>query len=411
MADEDAGRIDDQKSLASVVEEIVQNELEPSTTFMANIHHLYQHPRNVIIEKLQTLKKSFLNVLRDQLFFIFYNQFSEEELIENQFNLTEDMVTKHLKKRVKTKPLSSDIYGLGYSIINNRIQDRLASEILSSTNRPLNGETSSTSNVIDTNSQQILSKLQTLIDSNNKIVQENRDLKDRVTSLENVVSNLTRAIQQLSPRQDVRPKPASYADIFKSPTSTRKTDNIKTNRPADDTPNPSTKPSNTNHTAPSPNLPTDKADKKTPLKPSNPNQNKKPTTIFGDRKATNTRPITGRHRPFSLFVGGLDPNLSTNDIKQHIERDIGLRVIAVTSNRISSYNQSVKLDINAEDKEFALDSSTWYKGMIVKPFKIRRNEYNPFQDMNYTRDQVRYPFQDINHTRDQARSENRYDHW
>ena len=99
---------------------------------------------------------------------------------------------------------------------------------------------------------------------------------------------------------------------------------------------------------------------------------KQSSPIYGNRQSSSA--IAGKSRPFSLFVGGLNLALKTEDIRDIIEYDIGLKIVDLQLNRTNSYNKSYRVDIDPIDKQKSLDSNLWFKGLVVKPFRQQRNK-------------------------------------
>ena len=71
--------------------------------------------------------------------------------------------------------------------------------------------------------------------------------------------------------------------------------------------------------------------------------------------------------------------MDDNDIKSYVEDEVGIKVVGIESNRRNSFNQSYRIDISYSEKNRALDSLTWYQGLIIKPFKKKpkNQSYHP----------------------------------
>ena len=110
--------------------------------------------------------------------------------------------------------------------------------------------------------------------------------------------------------------------------------------------------------------------------------------IYGNRKSNN--PISGPSKPFSLFVGGFNLDLTPESMKNRIKKETGLDVLQVTLNK-TKYNRSYKIDINPRDKDKAFDPNTWDEGLVVKPFKPKKHrshrEYQNIQREEYPNEQ------------------------
>ena len=80
------------------------------------------------------------------------------------------------------------------------------------------------------------------------------------------------------------------------------------------------------------------------------------------------------------------------DIRDAIQNQIGINVIEISSNKVNKFNQSVRLDIDVKDKEIALSPNTWFKGIIVKPFKtkLRRDTQRIYRNHNNYTDHNKY---------------------
>ena len=142
------------------------------------------------IAQLKSLDINFISLLRKQLFYIFLDTFDSATLDSNGFptlSTSEEDAKKHLKwlkKRFNAEYASNDIYDMGISILEGRIFDKLALNLLT---KPLTiTPTTNTSptdlppleslNVIDNNGKLILQKLTDLVNVTTKIQEENREL-------------------------------------------------------------------------------------------------------------------------------------------------------------------------------------------------------------------------------------------
>lgn len=109
--------------------------------------------------------------------------------------------------------------------------------------------------------------------------------------------------------------------------------------------------------------------------PASVNRDKAP--VFG-KKPSKGNVITGQSKPpkTSLFVGGFNPQLPTNQIKSIIEEDTSIQILGIQPIHNNRHNQSVRIDINVRDKEKAFNANTWIEGLIVKPYRHRSKQSN-----------------------------------
>ena len=85
---------------------------------------MYNLPREVIVNELIQLLNSALKLFREQIFELFVNKFDEATLQQNDFFITEDNLTRHLRNRSNLQNAVNNIYELGASIHEDRIVTR-----------------------------------------------------------------------------------------------------------------------------------------------------------------------------------------------------------------------------------------------------------------------------------------------
>lgn len=415
------------ENLENIINDIFSKNADSSAVFINNLQCLYRLSKEDFVSKFKTRDVKTVFLLREQLYYIFLDHFSEETLVLNGFIITDDP-KHHLRKRFKNINAIIDIYNMGLSILENKIVLKLDSEIYkqNSNNNSSTDQTKTYQNIIDTNSKELIDKISELTKIVTTIQTENQHLKKQLEKMEKkmdiIISKASSQNQKSTPVDHEAFSSPNNSQLYSSalsrqqissPTLLQKQKSPSApSRPLQTSPMPSTstnqspapklndhpskqqQKSNSHSPPPSPNPNADysslqlsktdshqKYDKPTQSQPS-----KKP--IFGKGKANNK--ISGETKPFSLFVGGLNINLNENDVKEYIEKDIGLKVINLESNKVNKYNQSYRVDIKITDKEKALDGSSWCQGLIVKPFKIpkyrqpdthQRYDYNFYDEI------------------------------
>ena len=81
-------------------------------------------------------------------------------------------------------------------------------------------------------------------------------------------------------------------------------------------------------------------------------------------------------RDFSLFVGGINNNIGPDEISNYLVEELGITPIAVEINKVNNYNRSYKITVQMKDKDIMFTPTNWEENIIIKPFRLRRN--NPF---------------------------------
>ena len=202
-----------------------------------------------------------------------------------------------------------------------------------------------------------------------KITEENRALKNHVNALERKLnSHITRYQQH---QQQV-------------PESTPHLSPPEVTQPPPEGPKPQVSTNTPN--ASNPSLP--KAPMQTTSK-------SRAAPTFGKR-TTAIPGIIRNRKPFSLFVGGFNLDLSAQDAKELIHQEIGFEVLDISQIKRNNYNQSFRVDIASSNKELALDPNSWFEGLIVKPYRsVNSNSYYHTTNQNryhqhHSRDNHRY---------------------
>jgi len=394
--------------LPELMYKIAENVTEPSTVYLSNLDVIYSHPKQDCINHLRQMPADRISLFREQMFYAFLDHFDERTLIENGFTITEQDIKLHLRKR--TKPLNAvyDIYNMGLSLHEDTIITKLASEFF----KP-GPEVNNKCTILDSHSALILEKLQEVLDTNSTLRKENADLRNHLKNIENkldkiMASNSNRGTLNLHHQHTTMSnnnKPNHNTD----PLSSTNLSNSKQTHPLHP---PSHNLTRNDHLKPPKRLynvvaaqkveqhkasmlhceTTEKQDQNQAKEESAKNKVTNKTVIYGGKRA-NKNNITGTSKPFSLFVGGFDPNLDISSVRQFVEKETGLTVVNIESNRVNKYNQSFKIDINAADKAKAFHSDRWFEGLVVKPYRTPRttnrynenynNKYNIYEDLRY----------------------------
>ena len=88
--------------------------------------------------------------------------------------------------------------------------------------------------------------------------------------------------------------------------------------------------------------------------------------------------LAGKIKPrtFDIFVGGVHPSFSSDDLYSYIKSELNVKPIKVENNRSNEYNRSFKVTVNVSDKQIFFDPAHWEVNIIIKPFRNRRS-YQP----------------------------------
>ena len=78
-------------------------------------------------------------------------------------------------------------------------------------------------------------------------------------------------------------------------------------------------------------------------------------------------------RDFSLFVGGISNDIGPNDITNYLVEELRITPISVEINKINNYNRSYKITLQKKDKDIMFTSTNWEENIIIKPFRLHRN--------------------------------------
>ena len=81
------------------------------------------------------------------------------------------------------------------------------------------------------------------------------------------------------------------------------------------------------------------------------------------------RPTT---RVFSIFIAGIDPNLSSSGLSKYIQEVLQVNPINIETNKQNENNQSFKVTVNNQGKSICFNPNMWDENIIIKPFKTRR---------------------------------------
>ena len=216
MADASA---ENQEILSEIACEINENKTEPSTPFVSNLDKLYRAPKQDVINNLgKHLDSKVINTLRDQLFFVFLDTFKEETLSKNGFSkaIVSENPTSQLRRRMKASTALNDVYAIGLCIAEKDIITGLSAEIMKQQTPPNSmHQDVHFQNVIDSNSKQILEKLNTITNMMKTVVKENKGLKGHIVNLEKKLDYHLATECQLS-----TPQPTHLIPILSTPKST-----------------------------------------------------------------------------------------------------------------------------------------------------------------------------------------------
>lgn len=100
------------------------------------------------------------------------------------------------------------------------------------------------------------------------------------------------------------------------------------------------------------------------------------TVVYGGKMSAG-KDVTGATKPYSLFVGGFNMELNSEDVKGIVSVETGLRITTVNSIHKNRHNQSFKIDIHPADKHKAFEADRWTEGLVVKPYRNQRTNHSP----------------------------------
>ena len=104
---------------------------------------------------------------------------------------------------------------------------------------------------------------------------------------------------------------------------------------------------------------------------------KRKPPLYGSKRDTTTA-IAGQRtvREMSIFIGGINNQLSVDDFSKHVQEHLHVTPVQVSQNKKNNYNQSFKLTINSTDKMKIFDPEKWEENIIIKPFRERKAPQN-----------------------------------
>ena len=99
--------------------------------------------------------------------------------------------------------------------------------------------------------------------------------------------------------------------------------------------------------------------------------------VFG-AKLNNGNSIAGTPtlRTIDIFVGSVDPKVSTDSLSKNLQNVFSCHPIDIKSNRVNKFNQSFLVTINATDTSKIFNPESWGKYIIAKPFRHTRTSDN-----------------------------------
>eukprot|EP00111_Clytia_hemisphaerica_P011686 TCONS_00034328-protein len=308
---------------------------------------------------------------------MFLEAFNEVTLAEHGFNgviNSQEVPLHHLRGRKQIPYAINDIYDIGLSIFEKEIVTGLHKSILKYASITPQKNSQGFQSTINEDNALLIEKINVLSQKVDSITEENRALKNHVNALERKLnSHITRCQQQQQQVQENRPH-LDPPDVTHPP-------------PEAPQPQVSFNTPNTSNSS-------------LPKAPSQTTSNSSRAPTFGKR-TTAIPGIIGNRKLFSLFVGGFNLDLSTQDAKELIHQEIGLEVLDISQIKRNSHNQSFRVDIASSSRELALDPNSWFEGLIVKPYRPANSK--PY--LNYhTTNQNRYQ---QHHSRDSHRYQDR----
>ena len=395
----------------NIIKSISENTTGPSTTFIQNIQTIYTFPEQECINRISKLPSKILTIFREQMFDYFIDHFTDSDsptpLAQHGFIIPVDASARSLLKERRNPTFSAtDIYSLGKSVIENRIVKKLASGILKNPSSTTSPEP--LLNLDSKDSQLLLKKLDEVIRTNEKLLTENLNLKDRLSTIERKLEVVIQHKPTQCPTCSSDPNntipieyvpPPSQSSAVTEPPPPNNISSI--NNPATTSSNnrtTSSSSSSSNRTSSYSDILRTNIDKgKKDSTGLSQKKVKKTTIVYGVKNSNKTK-VAGPTQPYSLFVGGFDLSLTTDDAKSTIQEGTSLNVIGIELNHANKHNQSFRVDISVQDRDKAFEPDRWLKGLIVKPYRFPRNRNNASYDHRSSSPP---------HNRDY----NRYDQW
>lgn len=334
-----------------ITELLKDNCLEPSTIFINNKAKIYRLSKDEFVKAFTPISTKTIGLLREQIFYIFLDSFSEETLIENGFLITDTELKNHICKRIKHENAIVDIYNMGLSIHEEKIVQKL-DDIYRSSNQTQNKSNSTygTQPIMSIDTKEMLNQITDLVNTVKSVKQENEHLKKQLeltnSKLENTSTKLDQLFHDFRQLQNKQEQPTSTETI-----------------------------------------------------PQQSNNKSYQQPIFGT--GIPCPHITGEIRPLSIFLGGLNKNLTDEEVRNFISDEI----VAPTNIELikeNQYNKSYRIDFQQTDKDKVLEPKNWPEGLIIRHYrkpKRHRNQYhhpanrrpNVQQHGNRTPDENQYP--------------------
>lgn len=405
-------------------------------TFIINyievIQEICSHPKDSILQEFATVNDSTVFSLREQLFIEMLDIFKIEEFAENNVILDqENALLKNLRKRYKASTCLEDLFIFSITLSEKQIHKDISKAVISSKN-VIN--LPSLSSVDKT----VVSSIKEILDISKALRKENKDLKEEFKTLKVKFEEQNKIIFSLKKSNDEIL--FNQGKLFSHKTNihaqrTVSNDNISNHSNTEThfvNSTPSTadainlKTQSIQHpqrqlysNAASANL--DINNPISPLHVSRFNQSirtqsdddfrtvgrrnrpARSNPIYGT-KTTDKKSIAGKRtvREFDIFVGGVNNDISEQDLSNHMSQEMSIEPISVKLNRENKYNRSFIVTIPSTQKDQVFNADVWDSNIIVKPFRkyrppIVNTMHASANTLNYlTNDQYRSPNTDFN---------------
>ena len=119
--------------------------------------------------------------------------------------------------------------------------------------------------------------------------------------------------------------------------------------------------------------------------------------------------ISGKVKPLSLFVGGLNKNLTEREIKNYILKKVGIATVnAIEPIKENPYNKSYRIDVPLADKIKVMNPDNWPQGIIIKPFCKPMSQSYTHHNRSIREQHQQYENRNISHQQYPSRS---WNHW
>ena len=158
-----------------------------------NQGEVLSHPKKKVILTLQEfIDKLLVYNIREHLFIEFRDHFNTECLSDSNIKINQDDPLKSLRKRYKSDKCYSDIYILLLSLYENQIDSKINEVIFVEKNAQV------TQPIINSLEATLIEQMTEILSLNKAILKENRELKNRMSSLQSKLETQNSTVTKLN---------------------------------------------------------------------------------------------------------------------------------------------------------------------------------------------------------------------